>query len=117
MAESTGPILAIGAITFANRSIIHSAPVDWKVPLSTGLVALLFAAGERISAPFFVGVAWIGVVATLITPAGGFDAPLVSLAKIAGVDPRTYGIPAQPNGGGPVTPTGTRLPPTRISST
>ena len=97
MAASTGPILMIGAVTFTNRTILHGAPVDWKVPLSTGLLALGAAGLEHLNSPLVVGVAWIALLATLITPAGGYDAPLVSMAKLAGVDPSQYGIKAQPN--------------------
>lgn len=97
MAASTGPVLMIGAVTFANRSILHDAPVDWKLPLSTGLLALLAAGLEHINSPAVVGVAWIALVATLITPAGGYDAPLVSMAKLAGVDTQKAGIKPQPN--------------------
>ncbi len=47
MAESTGPILAIGALTIANRSVFNDEPMDWRVPVATGVAAILFAGAER----------------------------------------------------------------------
>lgn len=97
MGGSAGPILMIGAVTIANRSILHSAPIDWKVPLSTGLLALGAAGLEHLNAPLVAGVAWIALLATLITPTGGYDAPLVSVAKLAGVNTQQMGVKPQPN--------------------
>lgn len=97
MSASTGPVLAIGAVTFTNRVVLHGAPVDWKLPLATGLAALAFGAAEHINSPFVAGVAWVALVATLITPSGGYDAPLVSMARVAGVDPAQFGVKPQPN--------------------
>lgn len=67
MARSTAPVLLVGGITLANRSIFHDEPVDWRIPVATGLAAGCFALGEK--TPFgdwFVTVAWIAVVTTLL---------------------------------------------------
>jgi len=51
----------------ANRSIFHDEPVDWRIPVATGLAAGAFALGEK--SPFgdwFVTVAWIAVAASLL---------------------------------------------------
>lgn len=47
MSASTGPILAIGAITVTNRVIFNDEPMDWKVPIGTALAAVLFSGLER----------------------------------------------------------------------
>lgn len=47
MAKSTGPILAVGAITFANSVIVHGKPVDVRVPVATGIAAGIFALAEK----------------------------------------------------------------------
>lgn len=67
MARSTGPILAVGAITVVNNTVINGQPIDWRVPVATGLAAAALAFGERISEPLAVGVAWIALVAVLFT--------------------------------------------------
>lgn len=68
MAGSTGPILAIGAITVVNQSIVNNQPVDWRVPIGAGLAALAFSAMES-AAPTYAGavrkIAWIALVTTL----------------------------------------------------
>lgn len=62
MAESTGPILAIGAITVANRTVFNDEPVDWKVPIGTALAAVLFAGAERAVGRGAVYIAYLGLV-------------------------------------------------------
>ena len=48
MAASTGPILAIGAVTAVNRFVFNDQPVDWRIPIATGLAALVFAGAESV---------------------------------------------------------------------
>lgn len=67
MAESTGPILAIGAITMANRSIFHDEPVDWKIPVATAIAAGMFSLMEQAVGEWAVRVAWIALVSSLLT--------------------------------------------------
>lgn len=65
MSGSTGPILAAGAITLVNQVIVHHQPMDWRIPIATGLSAGAFAlmeAGWRAGA---VGVAWLALVTVL----------------------------------------------------
>lgn len=46
MAQTTGPVLAIGAITVANATVIHDRPMDWRIPAATGIAALMFRLAE-----------------------------------------------------------------------
>lgn len=62
MAESTGPVLAIGAITLANRSIFNDKPIDWKVPIATTIAALLFAGAEKAVGRSAVWVAYLALI-------------------------------------------------------
>ncbi len=62
MAESTGPILAIGAITIANRTVFNDEPMEWKVPIATALAAVLFAGAERAVGRGAVYVAYLGLI-------------------------------------------------------
>lgn len=65
MARTTGPILAVGAITLANKSLIHGDPVDWRIPVATGITAGVFALGERAWQDGAVMLAWLALVAVL----------------------------------------------------
>lgn len=85
MAGSTGPILAIGAITVANQSLVNSNPIDWRVPIGAGLAALAFGALES-AAPSYSGiitkVAWIAVVTALFARTkAGVPSPMESFAN------------------------------------
>jgi hypothetical protein len=69
MAGSTGPILAIGGITIVNESIVNGQPLDWRVPIATGLAALAIGALENGIPTFsdaFVKLSWIALVTTLL---------------------------------------------------
>jgi hypothetical protein len=68
MAQSTGPILAIGAITLVNASILHGQPVNWRIPVATAGAAMLFALGEQVTpvAPLFGGLAWLALATVLL---------------------------------------------------
>lgn len=62
MAESTGPILAIGALTVANRVIFNDEPMDWRVPIGTAIAAVLFSGAERAVGRTAVYVAYLALV-------------------------------------------------------
>ncbi|WP_333746469.1 MULTISPECIES: hypothetical protein [unclassified Streptomyces] len=62
MAASTGPVLSIGALTLANRVIFNDKPMDWKVPIATGIAAVLFAGAERALGDVVVKLAYAALV-------------------------------------------------------
>lgn len=62
MAKSTGVILAIGGITLVNQSVLHSQPVDMRVPVATAIAAGGFALLERGNEKLVVGIAWIALL-------------------------------------------------------
>lgn len=62
MAESTGPILAIGALTVANRTVFNDKPMDWKVPIATAIAAVLFSGAERAVGRAPVYVAYLALI-------------------------------------------------------
>lgn len=85
MAASTGPILAIGAITVANQSLVNDHPIDWRVPIGTGLAALAFG-GLESAAPSYSGiitkVAWIALITALFARIkSGVPSPMESFAN------------------------------------
>ena len=61
MAETTGPILAVGGITMLNRSVFHDEPWDWRIPIATGISVGLFAALEKPFPKLAVALAWLAV--------------------------------------------------------
>jgi hypothetical protein len=67
MAKSTGPILAVGAITLANEVVLQGRGFNWRVPIATGIAALVLDGIEHVSEPLAVGIAWIALVAVLFT--------------------------------------------------
>jgi hypothetical protein len=82
MARSTGPILAVGAITIANESVIHEQPVNLRIVAATVLAAGAFALAERGWEQGTVALAWLSLVAVCLTridPA--VPAPVESFAQ------------------------------------
>jgi hypothetical protein len=65
MAQTTGPVLAIGGITLANQVIFNGKPMDWRIPIATGLTAGGFALLEKLSPELASGLAWIALVSVL----------------------------------------------------
>jgi hypothetical protein len=65
VARSTGPILVTGGLTLINQSVIQNKPVDWRIPVATGLTAGALALVERVSEPFAVGLAYIALITVL----------------------------------------------------
>lgn len=77
--KSTAPILAIGAITIVNMTVLHSRPFEWRVPIATGVAALLFAGAEKVWEPGAVGLAYVALVTSVVvSPVADVPAPMVS---------------------------------------
>jgi hypothetical protein len=67
MAATTGPIVAVGAITMANRSVFNNMPVDWRVPVATAIAAGLFSLAEKAIGGAAVALAWLALAAVVLT--------------------------------------------------
>ena len=67
MARSTGPILAIGAITIVNESVVHGRPIDVRVPVGTAVAAGLLALVERGWERGAVALAWVALGTVLLS--------------------------------------------------
>lgn len=76
--KSTGPILAIGAITLANMTVFNRMPLDPRVPIATLVAAGLFGLAEKAYAPAAVGAAYVALATTVFVPVGGAPAPVQS---------------------------------------
>jgi hypothetical protein len=68
MARSTGPILAMGGITLANASIVHGKPVDWRIPIATGILVGVAALAEKGAPDLVAGVAWLALLSSFLVP-------------------------------------------------
>lgn len=95
MAESTGIVLAAGALTAANELMF--APMaagggfslsgfNWRIIPATAIFAVACAGLEHMSPAFGKGIAWIGLVTVLFAKTGKAQPPAVNLAKIMGYD-------------------------------
>ena len=68
MAASTGILLTAGAVTFGNEWIHNPTHPNWKIPVATLAISVIFAGVEHIpgAAPLAVGVATIALVGCLL---------------------------------------------------
>lgn len=67
MSTTTGPVLALGAITVVNKTVFNSEPMDWRVVVATGLLAVGFNLVERAAPDAAQVLAWTALLASLVT--------------------------------------------------
>lgn len=67
MSKTTGPVLAIGAVTVVNQSVFHNQPMDWRVPIATGLAAIGFNLAEKAWPQGAEILAWTALLTVLLT--------------------------------------------------
>ncbi|MER7953062.1 hypothetical protein ABTY59_37355 [Streptomyces sp. NPDC096079] len=67
MSQTTGIILATGAVTVANQTVFHDQPMDWRVPVATGLAAVGFSLAERAWPQGAKVLAWTTLLTVLLT--------------------------------------------------
>lgn len=80
MSRTTGPVLAIGGITLANGLLLEDRPMDWRIPIATGVAAGLFALLEKAWADGAVALAYVALLSVLLTRLPGQKrAPLENL--------------------------------------
>lgn len=85
MANSTGPVLAAGTISFLNHWIGNNQGVDLKIPLGALVAAGLLYGMEKVSPPLASGIAWIALITTfLVTPKQG-QSPVANLTRLSGL--------------------------------
>jgi hypothetical protein len=89
VADSTGIVLAVGAITVANEVLFaplagQKITFNWRIIPATAGLALALAGLEHLSRPFAVGLAWLSLVAVLSVPFGNAPTPLQNALKIMG---------------------------------
>ncbi|WP_371591267.1 hypothetical protein [Streptomyces sp. NBC_00470] len=67
MSRTTGPVIALGAVTVANNTIFNGKPMDWRIPIATGLLAIGANLGEKAFPQGAQILAWTALLATLVT--------------------------------------------------
>lgn len=67
MSATTGPVLAMGAITIVNQTVFHDEPMDWRIAIATGLAALGFNGAERVWPQGAKVLAWTALLTVLLT--------------------------------------------------
>jgi hypothetical protein len=78
MSKTTGPVLAVGAITIVNQTVFHEQPLDWRIPIATGLAAIGFSLAERAFPQGAVILAWTAVISVLFTRFNNVPSPTES---------------------------------------
>lgn len=82
MSGTTGPILAMGAVTLANSMLFNNKPFDPKIPLATAIAAGAFALLEKGWPQGATALAWTAFITVLIARVQpGVPAPVESLAS------------------------------------
>lgn len=66
LGKTTGPILATGLATIANQTVFNNQPMDWRVPIATGLAALGFNMAERVWPTGASILAWSTFITVMI---------------------------------------------------
>lgn len=67
MSVTTGPVLALGATTMINQSVFNDRPVDWRIPIATGFLAVGFGLVERGAPQAARILAWTALLSSLFT--------------------------------------------------
>jgi hypothetical protein len=64
--RTTGPVIAMGAVTLVNASIFHGQPINWRIPIGVALTAGMFALGEKAWPEGAIALAWLAFGAVLL---------------------------------------------------
>lgn len=67
MSRTIGPILATGAVAVANRTVFNGQPMDWRIPIATGLAAVGFDLFEHAAPQIAVILAWTTFLTVILT--------------------------------------------------
>lgn len=65
--RSTGPVLAIGGITLANRVLLNDQPMDWTIPIATGIAVGAFSLFEHAAGDAAPALAWLALATVLLS--------------------------------------------------
>lgn len=89
MSQTTGIVLAVGAVTLANEAIFspilgEGVAVNWRIVPAVAGLAVALAGLEHIAPGFAVGLAWLSLVAAIAVPFGNAPTPLQNAVRVMG---------------------------------
>lgn len=94
MAQSTGVILAVGAISMTNElvfaplagkgNIKTDIKTAWRIPVATLVAAVCLGGLEKISPKLATGLAYTALISVLLARMGNAPAPVENLSKVLG---------------------------------
>lgn len=67
MGATTGPILALGAVTVGNRVLLNDKPFDWHIPIAVAIAAGAFSVLEKGSPKVATALAWTAFATVLLS--------------------------------------------------
>lgn len=67
MSRTTGPVLALGTLTVVNATVFNGRPMDWRIPLATGLLAAAAGLAERAAPQAAEVLVWTALITSLFT--------------------------------------------------
>ena len=67
MSKTTGVVLATGGVTLINQTVFHSQPMDWRIPIATGIAAAGFSLAERAWPAGAQILAWSAFLTVMLT--------------------------------------------------
>ena len=83
MARSTGPVLAVGGISFGNQWIFNHN-VDFRIVAGTAIAAAALAGLEHAAPELAVGIAYIALITIIFTRVDGKPSPAENLLQATG---------------------------------
>ena len=86
MAESTGPMVTVTAISFANQWL-GNGKLEIKILIAGGIATVILAGVEKIpgAAPLAVGIAYVALITLMFTRLNGQPSPIDNLNKLTGI--------------------------------
>lgn len=66
MSKTTGVVLATGTLTIVNLTVFNGQPMDWRVPIATGIAAVGFGLAERAWEQGAIILAWSAFLTVLL---------------------------------------------------
>lgn len=67
MSRTIGPVLATGTATVINRTVFNGQPMDWRIPIATGLAAVGFDLFEKAAPKVAVILAWTTFLTVMLS--------------------------------------------------
>lgn len=88
MANSTGPMLTVTGISFANQWLGNGVnPIPIQILVAGGVATLMLAGFEKIPGmePLATGIAYVALITLMFTKLNGQPSPVDNLKKLTGL--------------------------------